>query len=453
MGRGAGAAGPRGGTRPGVAGSLAGAFVGLAFQAKMAAAWLVLPALGVAFLVAGPGTWPRRVGATAAAGAVTAVVSLAWTVAVSLVPAASRPWVDGSTDDSLLQQIFVYNGLGRLGAQNPLQELAGQGLAVTAPGTGAEGPSVGRLFVGDLGRSAGWLLPAAVLAVVVGLWAVRHAPRTDLRRASYLLFGLWLLAYGVAFSAGAVVNVYYAASLVPAVAGVLGVAFVHLREARDTTGARAAAALGVVVTVAYGAALVLHSERPLVTPVVVAVVLGLVAVGLVVGRARGAPSSSGWWRCWSCRSWRRRGCSRWAAGRSTPRSRPHREVRAVRVLLVAAPRFAASTLPGAGAGPGRRAGPDGGAVLRGRLGVRLPDRGTRCSRSAGSPGRGRRRRWTSCAPTSPRAGSTWCSRSRAPTRAGVGGPALPGAALEGPHVPGARVLGALRAVSPIGVLP
>ncbi len=323
---------------------LAGAFVGLAFQAKMAAAWLVLPALGVAFLVAGPGTWPRRVGATAAAGAVTAVVSLAWTVAVSLVPAASRPWVDGSTDDSLLQQIFVYNGLGRLGAQNPLQELAGQGLAVTAPGTGAEGPSVGRLFVGDLGRSAGWLLPAAVLAVVVGLWAVRHAPRTDLRRASYLLFGLWLLAYGVAFSAGAVVNVYYAASLVPAVAGVLGVAFVHLREARDTTGARAAAALGVVVTVAYGAALVLHSERPLVTPVVVAVVLGLVAVGLVAGARRGAlvvglvavlvlPVVATAWLL-----------ALGGGAFDTP-FETAREVRAVRVLLVAAPRFAASTIP------------------------------------------------------------------------------------------------------------
>ena len=65
------------------------------------------------------------------------MVSLAWTVAVSAVPAAARPWVDGSSDDSLWQQTFVYNGLGRLGAQNPLQVLAGQGLALTAPGARA----------------------------------------------------------------------------------------------------------------------------------------------------------------------------------------------------------------------------------------------------------------------------------------------------------------------------
>jgi 4-amino-4-deoxy-L-arabinose transferase-like glycosyltransferase len=339
--------------RPGRAGAwlaLAGVFVGLAFQAKMAAAWLVLPALAVAFLVAGPGGLPRRIGATAAGGVATAVVSLAWTVAVSSVPAVGRPWVDGSTDDSLWQQTFVDNGLGRLGAQNPLHVLAGQGLALTAPGTGA-GPSWDRLFVGDLARSAGWLLPAAVLAVVVGLWALRRAPRTDPRRAAYLLFGLWLLADGVAFSAGSVVNAYYVASFAPAVAGVVGVAFVHLRDvlgrAREpgVRGARAAAVLAVVVTVAYGAALVLASERPLVTPVVLAVVLGLVAVGLVATARRGAlvvglvavlvlPVAATAWLL-----------ALGGGAFDTP-FETAREVRAVRALLVAAPRFAAGTLPG-----------------------------------------------------------------------------------------------------------
>ncbi len=324
--------------------ALAGVFVGLGFQAKMAAAWLVLPALAVAFLVAGPGTWPRRIGATVAAGVVTAVVSLTWTVAVSAVPAAARPWVDGSSDDSLWQQTFVYNGLGRLGAQNPLQVLAGQGLALTAPGAGGAGPSADRLFVGDLARSAGWLLPAAVLAVVVGLWALRRAPRTDPRRAAYLLFGLWLVAFGVAFSAGAAVNVYYVASLAPAVAGALGVAFVHLQDVRGSAGARAAAALAVVGTVAYGAALVLGSERPLVTAVVLAVALGLVAVGLVAAGRRGAlvvglaavlvlPVAATTWLL-----------ALGGGAFDTP-FEPAREVRAVRALLVAAPRFAAATLP------------------------------------------------------------------------------------------------------------
>jgi 4-amino-4-deoxy-L-arabinose transferase-like glycosyltransferase len=325
--------------------ALAGVFVGLAFQAKMVAAWLVLPALAVAFLVAGPGTWARRLAATVLGGAVTVVVSLAWSVVVALVPASGRPWVDGSSDDSPWQQIFVYNGFGRLGAQNPLQELVGQGLALTAPGTGAEGPSVDRLFVGDLGRAGGWLLPAAVVAVVAGLWALRRAPRTDPWRAAYLLFGLWLLVVGVADSAGAVVNVYYVASLAPAVAGALGVAFVHLRAARGSVGARIVAALAVVGTVGYGAALVLHSERPLVTPVLVAAVVGLVAAGLVLSARRGAlvvglvallvlPVAATAWLL-----------ALGGGAFDTP-FETAREVRAVRALLVAAPRFAAGTLPG-----------------------------------------------------------------------------------------------------------
>jgi hypothetical protein len=45
------------------------------------------------------------------------VVSLAWMTAVSLVPAASRPYADGSHDNSVFYQVFVYNGFGRLGEQ------------------------------------------------------------------------------------------------------------------------------------------------------------------------------------------------------------------------------------------------------------------------------------------------------------------------------------------------
>jgi hypothetical protein len=40
---------------------LAGVWVGLAFQAKMLEAWLVLPALAVCYLLAAPGAWLQRV--------------------------------------------------------------------------------------------------------------------------------------------------------------------------------------------------------------------------------------------------------------------------------------------------------------------------------------------------------------------------------------------------------
>src|SRR5258708_38008978 len=57
---------------------LAALIVGLAFNTKALAAYLVLPGLAVAYLACAPATLPRRLLALVAARAVLAVVSLAW---------------------------------------------------------------------------------------------------------------------------------------------------------------------------------------------------------------------------------------------------------------------------------------------------------------------------------------------------------------------------------------
>ena len=105
---------------------LAGVWVGLAFQAKEIEAWMVLPALGLAYLLSGPGSARRRGAQLAAAGAVVALVSVSWMTAVSLVPSADRPYVDGSHDNSAFAQVFSYNGFGRFGDQTPQQVQAAQ---------------------------------------------------------------------------------------------------------------------------------------------------------------------------------------------------------------------------------------------------------------------------------------------------------------------------------------
>ena len=66
---------------------LAGTFVGLAFNAKMLAAYLVVPAMGVAILIAS-GTW-RAPGPRAAwcSGPTAIVTSLPWILIVDAVPA------------------------------------------------------------------------------------------------------------------------------------------------------------------------------------------------------------------------------------------------------------------------------------------------------------------------------------------------------------------------------
>ena len=94
--------------------ALTGAAIGFAFLTKMLQAFLVVPGLALAFLVAAPfGMW-KRLGALLIGGA-TMIVSAGWYVAlVSLWPADSRPYIAGSTDNSLLQLAFGYNGIQRI---------------------------------------------------------------------------------------------------------------------------------------------------------------------------------------------------------------------------------------------------------------------------------------------------------------------------------------------------
>ena len=214
---------------------LAAVWVGLAFQAKMIEAWLVLPALGLTYLIAAPGPARRHLRQLAVAAVVTGVVSLAWMTAVSLVPAAHRPYADGSHDNSVYAQVFVYNGFGRLSDQTPLQLLAGQGINLEAATLG-QAPAPDRLLRGDLGRDTGWLLPAAVVVAGWGLFARRRQPRGDPLRASFVLWGAWLLTLGVTFSVTTTLNAYYTAALTPAEAAILGAGVAAAWSSRRPAG-------------------------------------------------------------------------------------------------------------------------------------------------------------------------------------------------------------------------
>ena len=94
---------------------LAGVAVGLGFEAKMAAALLVVPAIAAAWVWAAP---KYRVKGLLAGGAAMAAVGLAWPLLIWLTPAADRPWVSGTSDNSIWSLILGYNGLGRLFGQD-----------------------------------------------------------------------------------------------------------------------------------------------------------------------------------------------------------------------------------------------------------------------------------------------------------------------------------------------
>jgi len=249
---------------------LAGLWVGLAFQAKMIQAWLVLPALAAAYLLAAPAVrWRVRVAHVIAAGAVTAVVSLSWMTAVSLVPSQDRPYVDGSRHDSVFEQVFDYNGLARLGP-------AGLGASAGTPApflvtmlknhdtlnytSITVRPSWHRLLSGPFALDGGWLLPLAALGVLVTLRARRGGGRRDPLRAAVVLWGGWFAVLAVFFSTGHYLNSYYVAALTPAVAALcgLGVCCAGARpwpaRVRLTVLATAAACAGYGLYLLHGAA-------------------------------------------------------------------------------------------------------------------------------------------------------------------------------------------------------
>ena len=96
---------------------LAGVCVGLGFEAKMGAAMMVVPGMALAWLWVAPRGRLVALRQLAWAGAALAAVALAWPVLVWLTPAASRPWISGTSDNSIWSLIWEYNGLGRLEGQ------------------------------------------------------------------------------------------------------------------------------------------------------------------------------------------------------------------------------------------------------------------------------------------------------------------------------------------------
>jgi 4-amino-4-deoxy-L-arabinose transferase-like glycosyltransferase len=202
---------------------LSGLLVGLAFNTKTLAAYLVVPGIALAYIVCAPGSLWRRTLQLLAAGLVMAIVSFAWIAFVELTPASQRPFVGSSTNNTELGLTFEYNGFGRVegeyggpgrqttvkagaiphvvlppprhrpatpppakpaaaATRKPVLGPNGQPLGPNgreiAPTPFAQSPKPLRLFGTGLGDQGGWLLPFAFF----GLIAMALARLGTLRR-------------------------------------------------------------------------------------------------------------------------------------------------------------------------------------------------------------------------------------------------------------------------------
>jgi 4-amino-4-deoxy-L-arabinose transferase-like glycosyltransferase len=261
---------------------LAGVCVGLGFETKMLVALVVLPGIALAYLLVAPRGHLRALRQLLAGGAAMFVVGGAWPLLVALTPAADRPWISGTSDNSILSLIFEYNGVGRVDGQSG------------GPGGGGGGSVFGgeagplRLLNSALGGQAGWLLGFVLLSGICLLVATRLR-RRDARTGWLVAVGGAFLVTAVLFSAASgIFHPYYVSLLAPFAAALVGAGAAQL-IASDTR-ARIFAALALAAGVASELA-VLHQypgQLSWLPPLLIAVcaVAALALAGLGSRRAR-----------------------------------------------------------------------------------------------------------------------------------------------------------------------
>ncbi len=260
------------------------ALIGLAFDVKYLAAFIVLPAFVAAVLVSGPGALRRRFGWLLASGGVLLATAAIWPLAVSLIPASRRPWFGGSADGSVGSAVFGTVGLGRVfGQSTPAGTPSGQaGELWNAFQTGlvfhSGRPGPARLVTGVMADQVSWLLPLAVVAAIVLFVNARGLPRTDPAVAGLVLWAGWALCCWAMFSfMRGNIHPYYTNLLAPALVALCAL------------GARVSRTY-IVVGIGWAVWVLLRSDggRPgWLIPVIIA--CGVLALaGVVIGQTRAA---------------------------------------------------------------------------------------------------------------------------------------------------------------------
>ncbi len=296
----------------------AAVLVALAFNTKALAAVLVVPGIGAAYLACAPGSLRRRLAHLLVAGALCALLSVSWMVAVDLTPAAHRPFVGSSTDNSELGLTFGYNGLGRAVGQNggpgaivdqtvqpqsgapvPTSSLSPTDASVPLPKASpavapkvrstitaypvAFGASPGllRLFRSGLGDQDAWLLAFALVGMLA--IALARPGRRDPRLAGLIVLGGFFVCEALFLSVSkGIVHPYYASALGPGLAAMVGAGFAALaRPGRSWHRGLILAAVGAAVAVQVVLLHQAHYLRAWPTALIAAASVGtLVAIAL-----------------------------------------------------------------------------------------------------------------------------------------------------------------------------
>jgi 4-amino-4-deoxy-L-arabinose transferase-like glycosyltransferase len=249
--------------------ALAMGLIGLGFNVKMLAAFVVLPIFAFVYVVGAPLAWRRRIAELAVAGVVLSVVSASWILAYDLTPPDRRPYAGTTNRNSMLELAVGPYGIGRFIRSAEFRSAAIASVASAAApwrsggSTGRPAPpgprrGFSRLFVqepagalrladGQLAGQVGWLLPFALAGIALGAARDPEGRWWSPARLALVLWAGWLVTYGVVYSyAGGFFHFYYLATMAPPLAALAAVGLVSSYEAL-LRGARPAVLLPVAL--------------------------------------------------------------------------------------------------------------------------------------------------------------------------------------------------------------
>lgn len=243
---------------------LAMALAGLGFNVKMLAASVIVPSLVALYWFGAALPWRRRCLHLAAGGLVLAGTSLAWCVDYDLTPADERPFVDSTSENSMIELALGHNGAQRFvrlaGRGRRIVAATRDGAAVAAadpalanqaaaPARGRGGqPRANRIVdtvpVGffrladpHLAGQFAWLTPLALFGIAAAAWRSPRRLPLDPMQQALLLWSAWALTYGLVFSfAGGIFHAYYLDAMAPAMAALAAIGLVTLWRLRAAPG-------------------------------------------------------------------------------------------------------------------------------------------------------------------------------------------------------------------------
>lgn len=241
---------------------VSGAMVGLGFQAKMAQAWLVLPALCIAYLWVSRRPLLKKLRDLAWCAIVATVVSFSWMTAMALVPPAQRPYFDGTTNNNIFSMVLGYNGIDRFFRNAVPGALPGDPLfhpvgnaAIVGSVPGLIGHTPLKFFVPQYATQIGWMFPLAAAGAILGIVWLRTRRRTGSTeglRTGIIVCSALLVTVGAVLSVMSLPHTAYLAALMVPIAGLAGIGAVLLiRTLRERSILRFALPAALAIQTAW----------------------------------------------------------------------------------------------------------------------------------------------------------------------------------------------------------